>query len=400
MRFNVAFNWGMSSFLGWGIYGINLALNWIRDPEVRPLCSAEVNLARVHLDPLRRRLIGTVLMDSADLLEKLRRASGKNVGSDLNVMTALGNRFATVPSAHNTNLRGVANIGVIFLEDTNIDDEVRERAKSFELIVAGSSWGRDLLVSRGIAPVVSVAQGVDPALFHPAPRARLFGDRFVVFSGGKIEFRKAQDLVMLAFRAFAERHPEALLIAAWHAPKTAIGHFPFPAGQLAPVPIGSDDRPDIAAWAGANGIKPQSFLDLGAVPNDQMPQVYREADVALFPNRCEAGTNLVAMECMACGVPTILAANTGQLELIGDGGCYPLGRQGPVAPRPEIGTEGWGESDVEEILDCLERAFADRADAARRGRAGAERLAKLDWARQTAALKQAIRPYLKAPAPR
>jgi hypothetical protein len=39
-----------------------------------------------------------------------------------------------------------------------------------------------------------------------------------VFTGGKIEFRKAQHLVLMAFREFAARHDDAVLVAAWHSP--------------------------------------------------------------------------------------------------------------------------------------------------------------------------------------
>ena len=45
------------------------------------------------------------------------------------------------------------------------------------------------------------------------------------------------------------------------------------------------------------------------------------------------GTNLVAMECMASGVPTIVSANTGHLDLASLGGCYTLTQQGRV-PTP------------------------------------------------------------------
>jgi glycosyltransferase involved in cell wall biosynthesis len=40
------------------------------------------------------------------------------------------------------------------------------------------------------------------------------------------------------------------------------------------------------------------------------------ADVAVFPNRCEGGMNLVAMEAIATGVSVILANGTGQADLI------------------------------------------------------------------------------------
>ena len=47
----VAMQWGMSSFFGWGVYGLNLALAWARDPEVEALTTRPLNLANVNLDP-------------------------------------------------------------------------------------------------------------------------------------------------------------------------------------------------------------------------------------------------------------------------------------------------------------------------------------------------------------
>jgi glycosyltransferase involved in cell wall biosynthesis len=127
------------------------------------------------------------------------------------------------------------------------------------------------------------------------------------------------------------------------------------------------------------------------VPNAQMPRVLREMDVALFPNRAEGGTNLVAMECMACGIPTILSANTGHLDLIQDGNCFPLVRQGRV---PDPGCQDWGESDIEEIVESLETVYRERPEAQARGRRGAEIMAELTWARQSDTFAALIRSYL------
>ena len=30
--------WHLSSFFGWGVYGLNLALNWAADPDIELLC--------------------------------------------------------------------------------------------------------------------------------------------------------------------------------------------------------------------------------------------------------------------------------------------------------------------------------------------------------------------------
>ena len=128
-----------------------------------------------------------------------------------------------------------------------------------------------------------------------------------------------------------------------------------------------------------------------------MPTLLREMDVAVFPNRCEPGTNLVAMECMACAVPVVLSRNTGHLDIAFDDCVYPLTRQGKVAPLPEIarGTDGWGESEVDEIVEALETVWRDRAEAARRGLKGAQRIAPLSWVNQIGELKRTLLPLMR-----
>ena len=154
----------------------------------------------------------------------------------------------------------------------------------------------------------------------------------------------------------------------------------------------------VGAWARENGVSERNIVDLGAVPNPLMPQVLRDMDAAIFPNRAEGGTNLVAMECMACGVPTVISRNTGHLDLIEDGNCFPLDRQGPVdgvgAAFGDI--PGWGESDVDEIVDALERIYLDRDEARRRGLAGAQTLSRLTWSETARQMKAVVLESLKA----
>jgi glycosyltransferase involved in cell wall biosynthesis len=322
----------------------------------------------------------------------MRRHANTAVQADATVLVALGNDFAAPPAVHGVRLSGRPTVGVVFFEIPRLPPAVIDRAGGYALIVAGSRWNADVLAEYGIGEVRVVLQGVDPTLFHPGPAAGLFGDRFLIFSGGKLELRKGQDIVLAAFRRFAGRHPEAMLVTAWHSPWPALARTIDASGLVAPVVLGPDGRIDVRAWAAASGIDPARVLDLGAVPNALMPPILREMDVALFPNRAEGGTNLVAMECMACGVPAVLSANTGHLDLIATDTCYPLERQRPVGGfGAGIGrTAGWGESDVDEIVACLDRVYADRGEAQRRGRNAAAMMAALSWAETARRMKDVV----------
>ena len=155
------------------------------------------------------------------------------------------------------------------------------------------------------------------------------------------------------------------------------------------TPAVRDGRCEVTDWLIANGVRADAILDLGLQSHSLIAQALREMDVAVFPNRCEGGTNLVAMEAMACGVPTILSANTGHLNLIGRDTCFPLAQQRPVTVRTPLyrGTAGWGESDPEEIVSLLELRISRsrRGTAARRGRRRIARAALVEYASERAA---------------
>jgi glycosyltransferase involved in cell wall biosynthesis len=390
----IVFQWGMSSFFGWGVYGLNLMLHRPRSPATTFLCSGNFDERTLSLNPLERMLIRPMIEQSRTLQAGIRKLDATGGTLSCPVLHSLGRDFLLdAVSVDGKALTGAPTIGVIFTLKTEFSPEARRRAAQYQAIIAGSAWNRDSLRSAGIARTELVIQGVDPTLFYPGPRQGWLDDRFVVFAGGKLEFRKAQDLVLLAFRAFAARHPDALLVTAWNSPFSRLAASLEANRRVATIPLRADGSVDVPGWVTANGIAADQLLDLGAVPNAEMPRILREMDVALFPNRCEGGTNLVAMECMACGVPTILSRNTGHLDLIGDDTCFSLDRQRPVDGADPDGYDGWGESDIDEIVATLERIYQDRAAAKERGRRGAELLKAFTWAATAEAVAETVERY-------
>lgn len=373
---------------GWGNYALNLAIHSLARGNPMPVLFQPPELG--GLTPLQLTALEPALDEHRTAHTLLSRAGREGLSADFPMMRALANNLE-VAMAH-LKVQGTRTIGTVFFEDAHIDTVGVARGRGFDRIVAGSTWNAEVMRAHGLTNVRTVIQGIDPTVFHPAPRSGMFGDRFIVFSGGKLEYRKGQDIVVAAFREFARRHEDAMLMVAWHNnwPQT-MAEVPL-AGHVSTAPVADAlGRLDIRGWLARNGIPADRVIDVGRTPNAMMGQIVREAHVALFPNRAEGGTNLVAMECMASGVPTILSANTGHLDFAREELCFTLRDQRAVrAPAGVRSVDGWGESSVEEAVDALERAYADWTEAQRRAARASVELQRHAWSRQIGLLLESI----------
>ncbi len=388
----IVFRWAASSFFGWGIYGLNLMLHWPR-PALTAQPIDRIVLARED----QRRRVDELVRASVRFHEQMKPVAHRSVVSEMPVFVSYGNRLERYFAVHQVDLFGTPSIGFVFLEDAVIDPHNVAGVNQLPVTIAGSSWNADLLRAAGVGNVAVVPQGVDGELFRPRPSTGRFAGRFVVFSGGQSSVRKAQDLVLVAFRAFAQRHRDALLMAAWHSPwPERAQSFSTGASRLAPPPTRADGTIDPTGWAIQAGLPAEQFLDLGSVPNCELPLALAEANVALFPNRAEGGTNLIAMECLASGIPTILSANTGHLDLIRRTGTFAAERQRPVTAMPPgiRSSAGWGESDIEELVELLEHVYAHREAAMSRAARAAQAMRALSWEQQIRELHAVVSPLL------
>ena len=262
--------------------------------------------------------------------------------------------------ANNLPLNGKKKIAVGFFEFAKLGHDLVDYLNQFDLIVAGSTWNRSILIRHGLSHVVRVLQGVDTAVFNPIPVPRLLHADLVVFSGGKLEIRKGQDIVIHAFKQLLSVCPGALLVASWCNESSSLSSIecsPYVSG--APV---KGDAESIGKWLESQGIPRANFVLPGLLNSTQMASLLKQADLAIFPNRCEGGTNLVAMEAIACGIPTVLSANSGHLDLmrLGCPGVISLPSKNSLS-FPVSDFENfriWGECDPDDLfrvfIDCLE----------------------------------------------
>ncbi len=383
-------NWQPSSVHGWGVYGINLALNWLREGRLFPIFSQAFQMELIRLDPIRQAKFHTLHQATTELERQLlQQPVGQSLNLDLPVIHALANGLKTNSSFNQQMLTSSCLTGVVFFEDTNLTLDAFQRANLYRLIITGSTWNQRVLEANGCQNVTTIMQGVDHTIFHAENRASPTPERFLVFSGGKLEFRKGQDLVVKAFSRFVEIYPDAVLVTAWHSPWQNLAQELDHSGITTPIVYDQNGRVNVSDWLIQNGIPSQNFMDLGLIPNNQIANTIRQMDLALFPNRAEGGTNLVAMECMACGIPVILSGNTGHLDLVQDGNCLILKDQKPVS-HFKVGTDGWGESQVDEIMDHLIFAYNNRDYLAHIGAQGADFMKQYSWEKQSAKLGDLI----------
>ena len=377
----------INPIIGWGNYALNLALQLPRISNFSPVVLFAPHRQEL-LNPLHREIISQLVTQQQQIQKIMSENQANQISLNIPILHALNAQLVRKYS----NLIGSQNIALDFSVDTNISPEALLRARHYDLIIAGSSWNAQMLQSYDIKNVQTVLQGIDPSKFHLAPKANLFKDRFVIFSGGKLEYRKGQDIVVEVFKRFVARHREALLITSWYNawPSTMMGIQEK--GYVQGIPqLTSEKKLLVKQWLIANGINDENCIDLGIVANDLLPPIMREADVAIFPNRAEGGTNLVAMECLACGVPTILSANTGHLDLIKDEHSYSLNSQTPANPDSfEIGSDGWGESDIEEVLETLEHIYNHPDQAKNKGHKAATFMQDWTWEKQITRLSNFV----------
>ena len=279
-------------------------------------------------------------------------------------------------------MKGSFNAGYTFFEMNVLPPQsIQNGIDNFDVIVTGSKWCQEVLRNHGLNRLTTIIQGIDPQLFNPSHNEKgWFKDRFVVFSGGKFEFRKGQDIVIQAYKVLQDRHSDVMLVTAWYNP------WPFSMKTMETSPYIQCKITQTDYLKAMNHILYENRIDLNRVinvlprPNAQMARLYKNTDVGLFPNRCEGGTNLVLMEYMACGKPVIAAYSSGHKDIINPSNSVPIKKMKPL----NINSEGvlqavWDDPDLEETIAHLEAAYQNPDTLKLIGEQAGSDLARMTW---------------------
>jgi glycosyltransferase involved in cell wall biosynthesis len=281
-----------------------------------------------------------------------------------------------------SHLKGNFTAGYTFFEmNVLAPQDIQHSRENFDIIVTGSKWCEEVLRNHGLNDVITIIQGTDPQLFNPAHAEKeLFKDRFVVFSGGKFELRKGQDIVIKAYKILQDRHPDVMLINAWYNP------WPFSMQTMAASPYINCDITDSDYLKAINNIFLENGIDLNRVinvlprQNAQMARLYKNTDVGLFPNRCEGGTNLVLMEYMSCGKPVIASFSSGHQDILNPSNSILIKNMKPLNITSRGALQAvWDDPDLDETIDHLEKAYQNRDNLSLIGQQAGSDMAHFTW---------------------
>jgi glycosyltransferase involved in cell wall biosynthesis len=326
-------NMPVSDFFGWGVCGKNL----IRELDKK------VNIRYIESG------FDCTLRDQAeeDMVEALK-VEIKNDGDAPFIHTMTRNDGVAITEEMRGNFKtccphkGSPNIGYIFSEQHYYNEENIDSLKALDILVAGSKWNADVLTDYG-APAIAIPQGVNKEIFYPNGNYRedYLKDKFVIFSGGKYEHRKAQDLLIHAVRKLQKKYNDIYLMASW-------------------VNIFKDDHSFERELT-----KVQNVMRIPLVYQDEMAKIMRQSDIGVFPNRIEGGTNLVMMEYMACGKPVIANDSTGQADVIDDEYAFRI--------------NGGDLQLVEQMVERLEYAYQNRDKLKEMGDKATKAMDNFSW---------------------
>jgi glycosyltransferase involved in cell wall biosynthesis len=233
---------------------------------------------------------------------------------------------------------------------------------------------------------------VEQTLFH-AERSCAPAGRFTIFSGGKFEYRKGQDLVLCAIKALQVKYKDIYFINAWSnqwgGSTKGMAQSPYIKFEYA----GSTWDEFMRRIYAINGMPTDRIITLPLLQQEKIPQVYHRTDIGVFPNRCEGGTNLVMMEYMACGKPVVATFGTGHTDVLRDENAYLLKnlRNVEVADLTGAVIGRWLEPKLEDLIASLEYAYWHREEAHQKGVQAAEDMKQYTWARAAQVVIDALK---------
>jgi glycosyltransferase-like protein len=210
--------------------------------------------------------------------------------------------------------------------------QARGMRRARQVLCVSRLW-HDILARVHGVQATEVANGVDTVRFHAqragaqeAALARRLGIRTgapVVLAVGGVEERKNTVGLLQAFLLLRQRYPEAQLVVAGGA--SLLDHTRYTRAFR-----------ELAHAGGLSLGAQQPIVLTGTLADDDMPCLYRLADVVAMPSLNE-GFGLVVLEALASGVPVVVSRVAPFTEYLTDSDCQWADPRDPLSIALALG---------------------------------------------------------------
>ena len=377
----ILIDWPLTPYTGWGSYGIQLAQALIARNQIRVVVSCKADRSP-HCDPIWLLQLDAIEEFSKQLINRIKEEPNSVLKTNSKIaMGPIGNLIPPL------RIYAEHQVGVAFFERSSVNEEFKQGLGKYSLVITGSNWNQKILTENGINHAEMIHQGVDRSRFNSIPIPKLLNRPFVIFAGGKLEARKGQDIIIEAFKRFNKYCPNAILIACWGNIGN-VGLKTISASKYVTESPENGDAKSLFKWLIKNDIAQNNLMVPEIMANSHLPNIIKQADVAVFTSRCEGGTNLMAMETLACGIPTLVSANTGHLDLIEMGMAHliAVGSEGigkvPASITADYGGDEeaqWGETNPDELVECWLRLWKEKDVWREKGIIGEKSMNAMSW---------------------
>jgi glycosyltransferase involved in cell wall biosynthesis len=183
-----------------------------------------------------------------------------------------------------------------------------------DLVTAPTSTACELLATHGLSRSLPISNGVDLHTFRPPPDNAARRD-----NRARLHLPLDQPLVLYAGRFAPEKRLDLLLRAIPSVRQQMNAHF---------VLVGTGSQEVIELADELDVLRHVTFT--GVLPEDELPLVYRAADVFALPSEAEL-QGMVLLEAAASGLPLVGADALAIPEIVRDGENGFLHRKGDYA---------------------------------------------------------------------
>jgi glycosyltransferase involved in cell wall biosynthesis len=186
---------------------------------------------------------------------------------------------------------------------------------AWDKIIAISHYIKRELMAVGVPEekISVIHHGIDEKLFHPGKTSssifkghpKLKGKKRVIFNPARLGIAKGCDITIEAFRLVKDKFPDAMLLMSG-------------SGNI--IDWGLTQNKDISFLVSLIkhlGLESSVYINTFSL-NKEMPELYRRAEVIVYPSTSEEPFGLAMLEAMASSKPIVVTESGGMPEIIKD----------------------------------------------------------------------------------